>query len=255
MRGHTTKLAVIICFITASLFTKAQDTLHLNFHHTQVTVHDSLQKKVEAWAKSLNGKHVNINVYGYYHRPEFRKFAQQRCDEMFLVLNRKARSLITIESIGPKKGEDYQRTRVDIVYYDPSAINAAQKAKLESEAAAKAEEAKMKAEEKAKDAAEKAEKEKMAAQDKEKKKAEELAKKAEAEKNKTSGKEQKEEKNSDKKEVSETNKGDKSEKASDTATDNKQEEVKAASSDESYLTEEERKKKEALEKKAKKKNK
>src|SRR5688572_9547777 len=92
------------------------DTLHLNYHPVHTKPHDSTEAKIDKWVKSLNGKHVDLEVVAYFHKPEFRRFAQERCDEMFLVLNRKARSLITIKTIGPKKGDNWQRSMVDIIY-------------------------------------------------------------------------------------------------------------------------------------------
>lgn len=247
MKAKVLKIVALIVASMGGFSAKAQDTLHLNFHHTQVTVHDSIQKKVEAWAKSLNGQHVNISVYGYYHRAEFKKFAQQRCDEMFLVLNRKARSLITIDFIGPKKGEDYQRTRVDIIYTNSDAnVKAAA-------AAEKAEQEKMKAEEKAKQVAEKEKKE---LEEKEKKKVAESEKKSEEGKKKSEEGKKKAEEN---KEHAKEHK----EKAEEHAKEElkKKEEVveetkssTTESTDDSHLTEKEKKMKAALEKKAKKKD-
>jgi hypothetical protein len=130
-------LAFTFLFFSA----RSQDTLHLNYHFTQILPHDSTQAKIDKWVKSLNGQHVDIKVIAYFNRSEFKKVSQQRCDELFLVLNRKARSLITIEFIGTKAGKDYQRTMVDIIY---SYTGAAEKAA----AAAIAEKEKQKAEEK-----------------------------------------------------------------------------------------------------------
>jgi hypothetical protein len=101
------------------------DTLHLNYYLSQVMPHDTTSAKIDKWVASLKGQHVNITVAAYYHRPEFKKFAQQRCDELFLVLNRKARALITIESIGPRKGKDFQRSMVDIIFVKPGTVAAA----------------------------------------------------------------------------------------------------------------------------------
>ena len=236
MKAKVLKIVALIVASMGGFSAKAQDTLHLNFHHTQVTVHDSIQKKVEAWAKSLNGQHVNISVYGYYHRAEFKKFAQQRCDEMFLVLNRKARSLITIDFIGPKKGEDYQRTRVDIIYTNSDAnVKAAA-------AAEKAEQEKMKAEEKAKQVAEKEKKE---LEEKEKKKVAESEKKSEEGKKKSEEGKKKAEENKEHAKEELKKKEEVVEETKSSTTE---------STDDSHLTEKEKKMKAALEKKAKKKD-
>lgn len=108
---------LFITFFFAQSGRSQSDTLHLYYVQTQTTISDSTGKKIDRWVKSLNGKHVDINVVAYYSKLEYKKFAQQRADELFLVLNRKARALITIESIGPKKGENSQRTTVDIIYH------------------------------------------------------------------------------------------------------------------------------------------
>lgn len=127
-------------------------TLHLNYVSTQIELNDTSIAKLDDWVKSLNGRHVDIQVVAYFHRPEFKKFASQRADELFLILNRKARSLITITFIGPRKGENYQRSTVDVIYQptlSPEELAAAKaKATAETETARTAEK-KKKEEEKA----------------------------------------------------------------------------------------------------------
>lgn len=110
----------------------SQDTLHLNYVQIQTKLPDSTDAKLSQWVKSLNGRHVELTVLAYYHKAEFKKYAQERADDMFLVLNRKARALITIQSIGPKKGESSQRSRVDIVYTISGGNPAPEAAKTES---------------------------------------------------------------------------------------------------------------------------
>lgn len=162
MKTQNRSLVLLFMILFFSLPGLAQDTLHLVYHHTQIKPHDSTEAKIDKWVKKLNGQHVDIQVVAYFHKPEFRKFSQERCDELFLVLNRKARALITIESIGPKKGKEFQRTTVDIIYKksispaEAAAIAAEEKAKDEE---AKAEEKKKKQEEKAGKEAEKKNKE------------------------------------------------------------------------------------------------
>jgi hypothetical protein len=182
------KLALFFAIILCITQVKSQDTLHLVYHHTQVEPHDSTMAKIDSWIKNLNGKHVDIQIIGYFHKPEFKKFSQGRVDELFLVLNRKAREQLTFESYGAKKGTDEQRTTVDIIYkttVTPEEVAAAKakeeaavaKAKEEEEAAKKAEKEKEKAE-KEKEKAEKAEKEALEKAEKEKEKAEKSEKEA-----------------------------------------------------------------------------
>src|SRR4051812_31108957 len=109
--------AAFILALLSPNFAKAQsDTLHLFYYYSQTKMHDTTVAKIDKWIKSLNGQHVNINVYAYYSKAELKEVAGQRADDLFLLLNRKARSLFTIESSGPKKGKEFQRTVVDIVY-------------------------------------------------------------------------------------------------------------------------------------------
>lgn len=175
--------AIFALFFSLSVSAQT-DTLHLYFHHTQTSPPDSMQVKIEKWAKNL-GRHVDVDVVSYYHKIEFKKFSQERLDNLFITLNRKARQTITITSQSVKKGEDYQRTMVDLIYkttITPEMI-AAEKAKAESEAAAakakkdaeKAAADAAKAEEKAKKDAEKAAADAIKAEEKKKKDEEKAA--------------------------------------------------------------------------------
>jgi hypothetical protein len=92
------------------------DTLHIYYQGLQTKTLDSNETKIANWAKTLKGKRVDVTVLAYYEKMDYKKYAQERADEMFLSLNRKARDIITIKSIGPKKGEKYQRSTLDIVY-------------------------------------------------------------------------------------------------------------------------------------------
>ena len=88
----------------------SQDTLHLDFKATQTVPDKLIEDKIVAWGKTLNGKKQDINIVAYYHKGEFKKFAEERLQEMFLSVNRKVRELVTIKTQEAKKGEDYQRT-------------------------------------------------------------------------------------------------------------------------------------------------
>lgn len=146
-------LALLVLF--CSLAGKAQtDTLHINYDQIKTIPHDTSLAKIDAWIKTLKGAHVDINVYAYYSKMEFKKYAQERADEMFLVLNRKARTQFTIVFIGPKKGENSQRSRVDIVYKRPLTAE-----EIAAQTAAAAKEKEEAAKKKEAEAAEKAAKE------------------------------------------------------------------------------------------------
>jgi hypothetical protein len=128
----------------------SQDTLHLDFGNTQVVPDKAIEDKLVAWGKTLNGKKQDIMIVAYYHKGDFKKFAEQRVEEMFLSVNRKVRNLVNIKSQEAKKGEDYQRTRVDIIYYPEGqdAKSVAEKKKADEKAAKEAEKKKKEEEEK-----------------------------------------------------------------------------------------------------------
>lgn len=115
-------LSLFFAFICINTGFAQSDTLHLNYNGMQTAPHDTTVAKIDKWVKSLNGQHVDISIVAYYSMSKFKEAAVSRTDELFLILNRKARSLITIESQEPKKGANSQRSRVDIVYKfsDPS---------------------------------------------------------------------------------------------------------------------------------------
>ena len=112
------KIVLILLILTTGGFTgfSQSDTLHLYYKGLLTQTPDSNEAKIAAWAKSLNGRHVDIQVLAYYERSEFKKYSQERSDGLYNIINRKARELITIKFIGPKKGEKSQRSTVDIVY-------------------------------------------------------------------------------------------------------------------------------------------
>jgi hypothetical protein len=103
-----------LCVLTIGI--SAQDTLHLHYHPMHLAPHDSVQARIDSWIKTLDGKKQDLTVYAYYEKDEFKKYSVQRADELFIVLNRKARDLFDIKFIGPKKGDKTQRALVDIIY-------------------------------------------------------------------------------------------------------------------------------------------
>ncbi|MDX2174709.1 MAG: hypothetical protein SFY56_16515 [Bacteroidota bacterium] len=92
------------------------DTLHLYYQGLQTKTLDSNEAKIGAWAKTLKGKHVDVQILAYYEKSEYKKFSQERYDEVNLIVIRKARDYVTIKEMGPKKGAKSQRSKVDIVY-------------------------------------------------------------------------------------------------------------------------------------------
>lgn len=148
-------MPLLIMFVFTAPMLSQSDTLHLIYHHTQKAAHDTTLARIDKWIKTLKGKHVDITVIGYYPQSNIKPYAQERVDELFLVLNRKARDLFTFGEFTTKKGKDYQRTMVDIIY-KPSlspqeAAAAAVKAKADAEAKKEAEKRAAAAEKTAKD--------------------------------------------------------------------------------------------------------
>jgi hypothetical protein len=147
------KAIVLISVMVISSFAYAQrDTLHLNYNHSQTSLGDTSLKKIDKWVAGLKGQKTKIKVHAYYSKADYEKFAQERADELFLILNRKARAVLTIDFIGPKRGKTWQRSMVDIIYDAPSSTDeTAAAGKSESAAPAKEEPVAKKSEEKAKE--------------------------------------------------------------------------------------------------------
>ncbi len=113
-----TRIALLLC-LSILFFQNGitqTDTLHLYYRGLETKIQDSTEAKIAKWAKSLNGKKVDVEVLAYYNDAQFKKYSQERSDEIFIVINRKARDLINIKFIGPKKGAKSQRSMADIVY-------------------------------------------------------------------------------------------------------------------------------------------
>lgn len=132
-------LCLISILFLSSLLTsiKAQtDTLHLDYSGIQTVLPDTTEAKLNEWAKKINGKKYEVVVFAYYHDKDFKKFADERADDMFRILNRKAREWITIKNIESKKGKKFQRSRVDIVYSSLVPESKTEEVKKESTATA-----------------------------------------------------------------------------------------------------------------------
>lgn len=118
--------AVLLLSMSFAKLAAQSDTLHIYYQGLYTKILDSNETKIGKWAKSLNGKKVDVQVLAYYNDKEFKKYSQERADELFLILNRKARDVINITSIGPAKGQKSQRSKADIVYTvqgQPAAVN------------------------------------------------------------------------------------------------------------------------------------
>lgn len=115
--------AFILTAVCVNSSIAQSDTLHLDFKPTQTSPDAAMEDMIVKWGKTLKGERVDVNIVAYYHKSDFKKYADIRLDEIFLSLNRKVRELITIKSQDSKKGKDYQRTRVDIIYNRPNSAS------------------------------------------------------------------------------------------------------------------------------------
>lgn len=120
MLDKNTRIKILILLFISIIYSNKNfsqiDTLHLYYKGLDNKVPDTTEAKIVAWAKNLNGKHVDIKILAYYSQADFKKVATDRADEMFLVMNRKARSLITIKTYEAQKGTKSQRSLVDVIY-------------------------------------------------------------------------------------------------------------------------------------------
>lgn len=119
------KISIVRTFFLATVLTisalfnsaRAQrDTLHIFYQGLQTTILDSNDAKITKWVKGLNGRKVELQIFGYYEDAQYKKYMAERVDNLFLVVNRKARDLINVTFMGPVKGKKSQRSTADIVY-------------------------------------------------------------------------------------------------------------------------------------------
>ncbi len=125
---------ILIFFTILSNNSHAQaDTLHLDYPGIQIKLPDSLDIKLNEWAKkiTLNTQKYDVDVIAYYQESDFKKYAEERSSDMFLILNRKAREAISINVISTKRGKKFQRSRVDIIYKLKSNVSESKPQKTE----------------------------------------------------------------------------------------------------------------------------
>ncbi len=116
-RLRNIRLIIVFAILMLNMSAYSQsDTLHVYFQGSLTKVLDSNEVKIGNWVKNLKGKKVNLDILGYYEKSEFKPQSNERVEGIFLVVNRKARDLVTIKSMGPVKGKKSQRSTVDIVY-------------------------------------------------------------------------------------------------------------------------------------------
>lgn len=108
---------ILIALVTfGNKFYAQKDTLHIYYSGMQTNVSDSSEAKIGKWMKSLNGRHVDVEICAYYDNSDFKKYMVERAENLHLIVNRKARDLITVKFIGPVKGKKWQRYMADVVY-------------------------------------------------------------------------------------------------------------------------------------------
>lgn len=110
-----------------------KDTLHLYYRGMATDVADSNDVKLTNWMKSLKGKHWDVEIYSYYDNSEFKKYMNERAENLNMVVIRKARDLITIKFMGPVKGKKSQRSVADVVYTPSGSAAAVQAPKTTTE--------------------------------------------------------------------------------------------------------------------------
>lgn len=101
--------------IGASAYSQ-KDTLHIYYMGMQTAILDSNDAKITRWVKSLNGRHVDLEIYTYYDNSDFKKYMNERMENLHMVVNRKARDQISVKFMGPVKGKKSQRSVADVVY-------------------------------------------------------------------------------------------------------------------------------------------
>jgi hypothetical protein len=93
-----------------------KDTVHIYYRGLATDLVDSNDVKLTNWAKSLKGKHWDVEIYSYYDNSDFKKYMAERAENLNLVVIRKARDFITIKFMGPVKGKKSQRNVANVVY-------------------------------------------------------------------------------------------------------------------------------------------
>jgi hypothetical protein len=114
---NSSKLFILIVFLLQFSSVKSQfDTLHIYYLGSNTKTLDSNDAKIANWAKTLPAQKTDIKIFAYYTESANKEAAKQRTEEIFLVVNRKARDKVNIISYTPEKGKKYQRSVVDIIY-------------------------------------------------------------------------------------------------------------------------------------------
>lgn len=135
-KNRNSRLIVFLSLLIAfnSSLNSQSDTLHLYFKGQQTKAADTTEAKIAAWARTLNGKKVNVVIVAYYDISDFKTLATERKDEMYLSVMRKARDVVNIEKTEIKKGSKSQRFTVDIIYQSPESIAMKEKEAAETKA-------------------------------------------------------------------------------------------------------------------------
>jgi len=109
-------LAMLLVVMTMGLQAQ-RDTLRLMYQGVKTEVLDSNETKIAEWAKKLpKGVKTNIDIIAYYDNGDFKKFMVERVENVFLMVNRKARDLVKINKSEAIRGKKNQRYQVDIIF-------------------------------------------------------------------------------------------------------------------------------------------
>lgn len=121
---HTLRLLIFCALMVSYKNVSAQkDTLRIYYSGLQTAVTDSSDKKITKWVKNLKGKKVIIEIYTYYDNGDYKKYMQERYDNLYTVVVRKARDQITLVDNGVKKASKSRRTYADIIWSLDAAAN------------------------------------------------------------------------------------------------------------------------------------
>lgn len=117
-------IATVLFVFNDKIYCQKKDTLHIYYAGLQTQILDSNDVKITKWAKSLNGKHHDLELYTYYDNSDFKKHMVDRLENLNMIVLRKARDITSIKNMQTLKGKKSQRVVADIVFFSSDNIPA-----------------------------------------------------------------------------------------------------------------------------------
>lgn len=120
MKKKLSSLLIITLVLLAfnhKVYAQKKDTLHIYYAGLQTQILDSNDVKIAKWAKSLNGKHHDVELYTYYDNSDFKKHMIDRLENLNMIVLRKARDITSVKNMQTLKGKKSQRIVADIVFF------------------------------------------------------------------------------------------------------------------------------------------